>query len=397
MAIEDGAGLPEVVRTAARAISCSLMLSDAAGAVLAVAARSPADQQSLTKGASGVETHALRIAGTHVGKLRLRPHANAPPVAVQHLLATLLAGELERVRAPARASEEESAALVQALLDHELADPADLVARAGELGADLAAGGSVLVVRAHPVAPASDDWRARMLAAAQRAGIAAVPGTLTALVERDQRPPIGGEEVVLIVPGGDEDTALRVAEGVQRELSSTLEGFSFVLGRSDVATEPGQLLRAANEALLAANVAEGDGTRSVLSFAETGTYQLLLPNMSDDPGLLQRFYSETIEPLVAYDEQYATELVHTLESFLESDGNFAGTAQKLFTHRHTIRYRLGRVKELTDLDVGSSEGRERLSMGLKAMRVLGFHAPGGPATESGAGGGRVPREPLDRR
>jgi hypothetical protein len=30
-------------------------------------------------------------------------------------------------------------------------------------------------------------------------------------------------------------------------------------------------------------------------------------------------------------------------------------------------------------------------MGLKAMRVLGIAAPGGPATEPGAGGGRVPR------
>ena len=74
----------------------------------------------------------------------------------------------------------------------------------------------------------------------------------------------------------------------------------------------------------------------------------------------------------------------------------AGTAQRLFTHRHTIRYRLERVRELSGLDVGSSDGREKLSLGLKAMRVLGIAAPGGPATEAGAGGGRVPRASQTR-
>ena len=100
--------------------------------------------------------------------------------------------------------------------------------------------------------------------------------------------------------------------------------------------------------------------------------------MSEDPAELQRFYAETVEPLVAYDEQYETDLVQTLETFLEADGNVAGTAQRLFTHRHTMRYRLERVRELTGLDVGSTDGREKLGLGLKAMRVLGIAAPRGP-------------------
>ena len=55
--------------------------------------------------------------------------------------------------------------------------------------------------------------------------------------------------------------------------------------------------------------------------------------------------------------------MRTLETFLDADGNVAETAEQLFTHRHTIRYRLERVKELTGLDVGSTDGRERLSPG----------------------------------
>ena len=45
--------------------------------------------------------------------------------------------------------------------------------------------------------------------------------------------------------------------------------------------------------------------------------------MSEDPGELQGFFDETVAPLVAYDEQYETELVRTLETFLDADGNVA--------------------------------------------------------------------------
>jgi DNA-binding PucR family transcriptional regulator len=118
--------------------------------------------------------------------------------------------------------------------------------------------------------------------------------------------------------------------------------------------------------------------------------------MSEDPEELRRFYADTLEPVVAYDEQYETDLVQTLETFLECDGNVAQSAQRLFTHRHTVRYRLERVRELCGLDVGSSDGREKLSLGLKAMRVLGIAAPRGPATEAGAEAGRVPGGSRDR-
>jgi DNA-binding PucR family transcriptional regulator len=198
-------------------------------------------------------------------------------------------------------------------------------------------------------------------------------------------------EVVLLVPGGDDAVAKRAAEGVLRELQASLPGHSFALGRSRVADDPIDLHRAGNEALLAVNVAEGDEEHPLLAFEQTGAYRLLLSAMSEDPAELQRFYAETVEPLVAYDDQYETDLVRTVEAFLDNDGNVAGTAQKLFTHRHTIRYRLERVRELSGLDVGSTDGREKLSLGLKAMRVLGVAAPSGPATEPGTGAGRVPR------
>src|SRR5581483_7471247 len=105
--------------------------------------------------------------------------------------------------------------------------------------------------------------------------------------------------------GADDTAARRAAEALLRDLEATMGGFVYVVGRSRPVSDPLELARAADEALLAANVAEGDQEHRVLAFEETGAYRLLLSAMSENPAELQRFYEETVEPLVAYDEQYA--------------------------------------------------------------------------------------------
>jgi hypothetical protein len=426
-AVESGAGLPEVVRAAARALDASLAVTDAQGGTLAVAARSPAEERSLLAGGDGVSSLPLRVADAVVGSLHVRARTE-PSASMQRLLVTMIASEVERVRAPGRASENAAADFLRAILARELSNSEELLARGRELSLELQDGASMIVARAHPQAPTEDGWRSRVRAVAERGARAVVSRSIAALTEREGggvpraaggttaggtpaargRTPgpegwvglgggAAGAEVLLLVPGGEEAVAARAADSVLRELQAGLPGCTFAVGRSRIAEDPSHLPRAASEALLAANVAEGGGgggldpAHPALAFEQTGAYRLLLSTMSDNPRELQRFYAETVEPLVAYDEQYETELVRTLETFLDADGNVAGTAQRLFTHRHTIYYRLERVRELSGLDVGSSDGREKLSLGLKAMRVLGIAHSGGPASEAGAGAGRVPR------
>jgi sugar diacid utilization regulator len=386
-AVESGAGLPEVVRAAARAIEGSLAVTDAWGATLAVAARSPAEERSLLSGGQGVTSTPLRVADTVVGTLHMRVRSE-PGESILRLLVTMIASEVERVRAPERASETAAADFLRGVLARELGGREELLARAKELGLDVEEGASMLVARAAPQTPTDEGWRGRVRAVAERGARAVASRSIAALSERDGTP---GAEVLLLVPGRDEATAARAAEAVLHEMQAALSGYTFAIGRSRIAEDPAELPRAASEALLAANVAQGSAEGAPLAFEQTGAYRLLLSAMSENPKELQRFYAETVEPLAAYDEQYETELVRTLETFLEADGNVAGTAQRLFTHRHTIYYRLERVRELSGLDVSSSDGREKLSLGLKAMRVLGISASGGPASEAGAEGGRVPR------
>ena len=290
-AVEAGLGLPEVVRAAARALDVSLVLIDRSSAVLAVAARSTADERALMADASGVITHELRVGDTVVGRLRARGRSGPPPLALLRVVTTLIASEVERVRAPERASEAAQAAFLTAVLRREVTDRGEIVARAADLGVDVAAGAALVVVRAHHYAPADDDWRGRVLAAAERAARASAPGSLASVVDTLTE---ANGHVVVLLPATAADEVRRVAEAVARELRSSLHGFTFAVGHSRVATNPADLYRAGNEALLAANVAEAGPDDSVLAFEDTGAYRLLLPAMSEDPAELQRFFSETV-------------------------------------------------------------------------------------------------------
>jgi DNA-binding PucR family transcriptional regulator len=384
VAIESGAGLPEVARAAARILDSSVALIDRSSVVLAVAAASSAEEKRLLEAGAGVIVTELRVADAVAGELRYRPNAEPPEGMVTRMVSTLLALEVERARAPEWASDEAAGELVRAILGRRVTDRGDIAARAAELGADIEAGGGVVIARATPHAAQTGDWRARVLTVAQRALRAAASGTLAALGEGE------GAEVTAIVPARDTEILNRAATASLRELDASLGGFAISVARSRWARDPVDLYRAGKEAMLAANVGEAEGIE-LLAFEDTGSYRLLLPAMSEDEGELERFYGETVAPLAAYDEQYETELVNTVETFLENDGNVTPTAEELFTHRHTIRYRLERVRDLSGHDISSTEGRERLGLGLKAMRVLGIAAPRGPAAEPGTEAGRVRR------
>ena len=321
----------------------------------------------------------------------MRGRGEAGPALVK-LVTTLIASEVERLRAPERASEQALAGFLHALLDRDISGREDILGRAGELGLDLVEGASIVVARAHSHVPTEDGWRQRVLGGGRsRCARRRCPGPPPCWPRAPTR---WARRSWSCCPAPTTRPPRAPPRRSCASCRARCPGTPSRWAAAAPAPDPVDLHRAGAEALLAANVAEGDADRPVLAFEESGAYRLLLSAMSEDPAELQRFYAETVEPLVAYDEQYETGLVQTVEAFLEADGNVAGTAQRLFTHRHTIRYRLERVKELSGLDVGSTDGREKLSLGLKAMRVLGIAHRGGPATEAGASGGRVPRRGL---
>lgn len=144
------------------------------------------------------------------------------------------------------------------------------------------------------------------------------------------------------------------------------------MGVSRFTSELSGLRKAFEEALAALKVGRKlQGRGSVMHFEGVGSYKLLLSIWEHDPEELRTLYQETIDAVDRYDKQSDSQLVHTLVTYLGNDENLSKTAQDLYAHRHTVRYRLQKIADITGLSVFRSEDKERLSLGLKARSLLG--------------------------
>jgi sugar diacid utilization regulator len=255
-----------------------------------------------------------------------------------------------------------------------------LLQRARYLGADIAGGALVMVVdiddfarylaRRRPKEPAIQELK-RRLADAVRLQTRQLFSNFLLGPRSDN--------VILFLgcaegEGPEElpEKAQLLAKGVQRYVKGLLPDLTVSVGIGSFKQDPAQLPEAYSEAGVALEIGHRiHGPSSVSTFGKTGTYKLLFRVLQENPEELEAFYGETLEPVVHYDSRYGTELVQTLITYLGNDASTVRTAGDLFAHRHTIRYRLDRVSELTGLDVDKSEDRERLTLGIKAMQLLG--------------------------
>ena len=236
-------------------------------------------------------------------------------------------------------------------------EPREVVRRAARLGCDLSRGAVVLCAELttdrprHVVATITGDE----------------PGALAEHLDG---------RVYAILPGTGGDDAPEHHDRARRALATRLRRHGTV-GVSSFYSDPAELPRAIQEAELVLDVlkqGEGGGWDGVQDIG-TGTYRLLFRVLASHPEEVRSFYEDTVAPIVRYDDQYRTDLVGTLEAYLEQNCNMNATASAIYAHRHTVAYRLERVKELTGLDPMLSEDRERLGLGLKAYRIIAPRLP----------------------
>ena len=269
---------------------------------------------------------------------------------------------------------------VDDLINNQYGSVELLLQRAGYLDADLSEGALVLVVdiddfaryleRRKPKEPVIQELKRRLADAVRLQARQLFSNFL--LGPRS-------DNVILFLGPSDTETpeelpelAQRLARNVQRYAKGLLPDLTVSVGIGRYKSDPALLPDAYSEAEVALEIGHRiNGPSSVSTFEGTGTYKLLFRVLQENPEELEAFYGETLEPVVRYDSRYGTELVHTLTTYLDNDASTVKTATDLFAHRHTIRYRLDRVGELTGLDVDKSEDREQLTLGIKAMQLLG--------------------------
>lgn len=108
--------------------------------------------------------------------------------------------------------------------------------------------------------------------------------------------------------------------------------------------------------------------KDIITFNELGIFKILCEDFLIDE--LEDFYNTTLKPLVDYDERKSTELVKTLETYFEYNGNLTRMSEQLFTHYNTILYRINRINEITGMYLNNPNDRLNLEIALKIKEIL---------------------------
>ena len=152
---------------------------------------------------------------------------------------------------------------------------------------------------------------------------------------------------------------------LQASVEARSSGTVLAAGGSLVPFE--QLLQGVREARYALQLCRADG-RTHAEFADLGTYQLLLS--LQEPGALRTFADSVLAPLDGYDRAHGADLLPSLKAFLERNARWETAAKDLYVHRHTLRYRMRKVEELTGRSLASARDRTEFFLAIRARDLL---------------------------
>jgi purine catabolism regulator len=187
-----------------------------------------------------------------------------------------------------------------------------------------------------------------------------------------------GSLTCALVAGIDEDEVFSLAGRVSERLATDLGGgLSVGVGRP---VAGGDARRSFHEARCAVEAValgvapqrNGSGppvaSSHVATYKDLGSFQLLLSLQGDEA--LRLFCDSILGPIEASEGHYGGELMRSLEAFIEENGQWERAAKRLYCHRHTLRYRIRRVEELTGRNLGTARDRIEFWLALRGRELV---------------------------
>lgn len=261
--------------------------------------------------------------------------------------ATILAMELARIHSLAESELRVRRDLVDELLNGTEAESA--LARAGALGYDLERPHRVVLVEGgHRDVGVDQLFQAVRIAAREEgAGSLLISRGLQIVLLADR--PVVWESLRQSVMRGLGGSPVRVAVG---EDCANVADFPQSFGQARLVL---QVMKSA------------EWVDQALCFHDLGIYRLLAGN--GDLSEVDRFIQQWLGSLIDYDKKRNGELFRTLMLYLRNGGNYQATAEALFVHRNTLKYRLQRIREISGLDLSDPEISFNLQLATRAWQT----------------------------
>ncbi|AVT32020.1 PucR family transcriptional regulator [Plantactinospora sp. BC1] len=262
-------------------------------------------------------------------------------------------------------------------LERAHADEAGRVERrlADQLGTVLSTGASPAELRAALSACGLPPRSTLLVAAVRLTGLTTPPELAVAVTEELARstalPAVvtgaGRPGTVLAVLAGGRTELAEVCEAVRGTVAGLAPGLGagrLAVGIGGPAADPGGLPGAVEQAEHALATADADpGPGTVVSAGDLASHLLLLSGV---PAEARRaFRDRVLGPVLAYDRTHDSDLLHTLDEFLACSGSWSRAAERLHLHVNTLRYRIGRIEQLTGRDLSRFPDRVDCYLALR--------------------------------
>lgn len=171
--------------------------------------------------------------------------------------------------------------------------------------------------------------------------------------------------ILMLLPeesGKPEETAGHIVEMLRKKYSHAK--FHAGIGELVRFDMIGRSNEQALQALSIANVLD----QFVVDFLDTGVLRLFASSLENQE--VQDFYRDYYMPLKVFDEKHDAELRRTLRYYLDSGCNYSETAKKLYLHYNTVRYRIGMIEKLCNVNMKSQDGLVNMGVALKISELI---------------------------
>jgi PucR family transcriptional regulator, purine catabolism regulatory protein len=182
-----------------------------------------------------------------------------------------------------------------------------------------------------------------------------------------------GANVVALLPSFLDDELFELAERAVARAGEQLGarpaagvGRAVAAGRAREAYHEARCALEARE--LGAPNGNGAPNQGVATYRDLGSFQLLLSLQDSDA--LALFCESLLGPIENGEGHYGGELMRSLEAFIECNGQWEAAARRLYCHRHTLRYRIRKVEELTGRDLSSARDRIEFWLALRGREIV---------------------------
>lgn len=168
----------------------------------------------------------------------------------------------------------------------------------------------------------------------------------------------------------DEFSIRLILNTIKERVSQGLKPLTVSIGVGNCYTEINQMQKSFKEAEKALKFAHYiKKGNSIAFYSQMGVFCLLY-ELERHKEKLDEFYRHMLEPLKRYDSENQTELLKTLEIFLDENCNVVHTAERMFIHRSTLIYRLKKIEEILNIELSNSENRFNLKLALEISKFL---------------------------